>query len=153
MKYIKSYEKLLKFDDPHVISHPLLQFSTQLEKILKMVQNADNYKGSIIKKYFNSNGEILICHKSEIGDDFFRFKIFEDKNDITMIIKYARYFQSGYNKNSEYLFNFIIDNLKQYVININTFPIYLKFPKTETNNIIEKMEEINIYFTSNKYNL
>ena len=34
MKYIKSYEKLIKNTDPRVLNHPLLEFSELLKEIL-----------------------------------------------------------------------------------------------------------------------
>ena len=167
MKYLKKFETLLSFKDPNVVNHPLLSFSIELEKILKILKNADNYDGSNVRKYFDSDGQITdikISYKDKPGRTLFSFKI--NLYDLlgeraTMVINHRIYTHrlmiNNYNKNSEYLFNFIIDNFNDnnFDTKINDTKNWaiLIFPISEINNVVEKLQDIDAFFSAKKYNI
>lgn len=161
MKYLKTYEKIISFKDPMVINHPLVDFSIELEKILKIVQNVDNYNGTEIRKYFNSNDiynviDITICYKDH-GSNRFKFNIEYINSTVHMIIRYADYFTN--NKNSKFLFNFIKENFKSYILdhihqlNSDSTVLTLSFSKSKINSIVTRLQKIKTEFSAIKYNL
>ena len=155
MKYLKTFERLLYFTDSQVINHPLLGFCVELEKVLKKVKVADNdNKKYKIKKYFNVNGDISIFYNNDNGRNLFKFKILEYDDDVMMIMQVWNRFTNNYNDNSIYLFNFIYDNFKEYISNdYEKTRKCLRFPKNEIDNIVKKLQEIDIYFSAIKYNI
>ena len=163
MKYLKKFETLLSFKDPNVVNHPLLSFSIELEKILKILKNADNYDGSKVRKYFDNDGQITdikISYKDKPGRTLFSFKIniydFLGERALTMVINH-RIYTNNYNKNSEYLFDFIMDNFNDdnFDTKINDTKNWaiLIFPISEINNVVEKLQDIDAFFSAIKYNL
>ena len=160
MKYIKTYERLLHFNDPQVVNHPLLNLTIELDKILRNLQNLDNYKKSTVKKYFNPNGDISLCYKDSGSRNLFLVKILNIKeiyteynDDVVMIINKYNHFINNYNKNSDLLSNYIIDLFKDYIYDNKVNKTFLRFSKTEIDNIVKKMQKVDIFFDTIKYNL
>ena len=161
MKYLKTYERLLHFKDSEVVNHPLLGLTIELEKILKKVKDSDNYKKSNVKKYFNTNGDITLYYKDKPGRNLFVIKILNIKeiyseydDDIVMVIRYGS-FTNNYNINSELLFIYMVNLFKHYIYDTDksSFQKHLRFPKTEIDNIFNKLQDVDIFFDSIKYNL
>ena len=153
--YKVDVQKLISFKDTLVVNHPLLNFSIELEKILKILQLADNNFETTIKKYFNNDGEISICYKDKnSGSNRFKFIIkFHYQvvmDDVIIIINYGNHFID--NKKSIYLYHFIVDNFKNY-IEERWLGAALIIPKSEIDNFVQKLQEIKTEFSAIKYNL
>jgi len=160
MKYLKTFEKLLQFNDPDVINNPLFNFSKKLEYVLFKVKELDNIehkKKSKVNRYFNNNGDIRISYLDNSW--LFKFKILQYDNDVILITNYHKR-TNNIDNNSIELFNFIKEELSNYIDSNNnytkTYESY-RFPMTDLDNIIEKFEKykdfLEIKFNAIKYNI
>jgi hypothetical protein len=162
MKYIKTYEKLLKHSDPIVTNHPLLDFSERLVNIFTKIKKLDNlYQINSdtvsIKKYFNQNS--IIISYNYFYSSLLKIKLITNKNNVKMIVRYEDSIITN-NFNSIKFFDFLKDKLKKYISgNLVYYKSVEKYEFTidQADEIIQEIEKfieyIDIYTNINKYNL
>ena len=163
MKYLKSFEKLLKYTDPIVINHPLLDFCKRLENVLIKIKKLDNHPKANsdafeIRKSFNDSGNIKISYTTL--SPLFVIELNNYENNIQMNIKYSTSYINNYNENCTIFFDFLKDKLKKYIsgkVLKYTWMEEFIFNYEQLDNIIQEIEkfpeEIDIYKNMKKYNL
>lgn len=162
MKYLKTFEKLLKKTDTKVLNNPLLNISEKLEELLLKIKELDEIEHSNVKRekskvrrYFNSYGDILINYFDNTW--LFKFKIFQYDDDVRLITSYEPR-TNNIDKNSIDLYKFLKIELKEYITSdfYKTLESY-RFPMSEIDIIIEKFKKykdfLEIKINATKYNL
>lgn len=174
MKYLKTYETIIKKTDSRAINNPFRFFIDRIEKILKKLEEldvvsyssaSDGYINTRIRRYYNDDGEITINYSGNAGfyySDMIRFRIKESSrsNDIVQLTvacdidKFPEFTSTRtnsdtkYKKNSIEFFNLIKDNLKEYIndyYNLKDNIIVYDIPNSELNQVLEKIEKFEEY--------
>ena len=167
MKHLKTFEKLLKYNDPAVINHPLLDLIKEIENILIKLRKLDSTeKTTIIRKYFNSTGDINIVYKYVFHTLFMiKLKINNDNNSVRMIVSHGSTLDKNdpgapFTKHPIEFFHFIKIELEKYIsgrLNLYKSIEEYIFTLKEINNVIQKLEKfskhLDMKMDANKYNL
>lgn len=160
MKYIKSYEKLIRNTDPRVLNHPLLEFTDLLKEILSNIHKLDQkyWENDTAKvaRYFSDKNDITINYDVRL-----RIKLSLVKDNVTMSVNYGSFFINNVNKNSIEFFNFLDEELRNYYSNENNdgfrhlevFNFKMKDIKHISHILNDYKEKLKMLLSTEKYNL
>ena len=148
MRYLRTYENMIKHTDKSAVNHPLNAFSMRLEMVIirmsKSIGTVMRYfieDGRIMIKYYNNNGisEILTIYLSY--DNSYdkvkielKFSTFEF-NQIESFVEFFRVHTNKYN---------ILDK---------PYRIVIKFPLSKVYDVLELIEDYYVQLDGDKYNL
>lgn len=162
MKYIKTYEKLIKKSDPRIINHPLFDLSQIIKNILKNISILDehfwiNKKSYIpkISRYFHDDGKITIEYHRTFSH--YDCALIETEKSIIFENHYHDIFKGDVNKNSNDFFNFIDKKFKKFNIleneNKNQYKFNMSDIKYIENIFNDYNESLKKQIITDKYNL
>ena len=154
MKYIKTYEKVIAAKSEEAKRNPLVGFAFKLLKIVRSVaKDLVDPKLLIANGKFEDDGYITIrCQQRGLATFFSITLDYDERLDGgkgTMVVRANR------NNNIKHFFNFISEQLDSYIADKKLEDNYLRFNFSleDTNDIIKRLEEYDIYLTAKKFNI
>ena len=155
MEYLKLFEHTIKHSDPIAVDHPLRDFSRKLENVVIALKNLDDLKNGTVKRFFNDNEKINIIYEY-IYRRLLKISLeISDESVLLIFLAYDRDYEKSREKNTTIFMNLIKLNLDKYKIETTNKKemSYFKFPLSEINIVLKKIEEYYIEIEANKYNL
>ena len=166
MKYIKSFETLLKHSDPKVLNHIFKPFAEKLKNILSKLKESDNLDKSSVRLYFDDSGEISIIYRYKFLKVLkIRLLIYHRSTGIELciMINKGNNFYDNINSDNSTLDIIISSIIKKYEMLNDSSYIYtnLHFIKIDDptdlsilDNIIKEIEkELDLYLNTKKFNI
>jgi hypothetical protein len=163
MKYIKTFEKLLKHTDEYVLEHKFRAFAEKLKSLLILLKKCDDLKYSTVRIYYDSYGEIKIIYNYKYIDLYtFRLITYDRPTglELCIISNYRKFGKDLISVNDT--LHEIFDNIVKKYENERSFyyPNSHDIPITDINNlsILDKIydevsDEFEYIVAANKYNL
>jgi hypothetical protein len=164
VKYLKTFEYLIKKTDSVAINNPLREFSERIKNIIELFKNSSN--GFKLKLLFDSSGGITIAY------NFGKLKLLNiklakvwktiewkfDENIVEMTVKSDENQLIDKEGISIDFHKFINNKLKKYTNDDDNFKnwnneSFYRFPISEIDNIIKEIEEYRIQINANKFNI
>lgn len=144
MKYLKTYEKMLKNTDKRIENNPLNFFSGRILKLLKEISSPFGY--SVRRFFFDNNNISIICKIDNDNFQLLKITFMIRDNNVIMVVK-----KNG--KRMMEIFDFIKTTLNNYINRDFGDTISYIFSLSELDDIIEKVEEYYLYLNQKKYNI
>jgi hypothetical protein len=158
MKYIKTFETNIKHSSDFAMNHPLRNFSRKIEDILEEITKFESEQ-SKVRRYFEDNGNIRIVYSTQYGGKRLKINIYKDSVIEIGIIKYREWEKRRIDMTpTEEFFHFIMNNFKNYIVNLDTKKfefsfVNLEFPLNEQDKVLKKFQEYLTYLDAKRYNL
>lgn len=162
MKYIKTFEKIIKNTDPRVLNHKLLIFSNKLKEIANKIKELDKLENSYVSMFFMDSHDISIIYKGKQPDvlgniDLLVIRLINwdsDAGDYILKIEFPEYIREYNSIAGKIFFNYMKDKYKPNLFGRN---LSFKFNIADQDKMITDLEEceeyVEIKMYANKYNI